>query len=145
ERQHEEAKANAQQHGRRPIDGASLPDARNRWEGDEDCRRGLKFAPGLALLPGHSEGEFAVANAHGETLGKARCCLLAIGRHKLGKGGEQASRRHASSVDPVTACFSPGCVEITQRSSFLLMVRNFSRNPGRSRCHPMSIRWAATR
>jgi hypothetical protein len=42
----------------------------------------------LALLPGQREGEFAIANAYGETLGKTCHHLLAVGRYEFGKGGE---------------------------------------------------------
>ena len=56
-----------------------------------------------ALLPGHRKREFAVADAHGKALGETRRRLLAVGRHELGEGGEQASLGQAIAVDPVDA------------------------------------------
>src|SRR5262249_27587761 len=75
------------------------------------------------LWPRHGEGEFAVADAPGKTLGETRRRLLAVGRDEFGKGGEQARLRQAVPIDTVEARFGPGCVEVAERSPFLLMVR----------------------
>src|SRR5262249_13748152 len=87
------------------------------------------------LLPRHGEGEFAVADAPGKTLGETRRRLLAVGRDEFGKGGEQARLRQAVPIDTVEARFGPGCVEVAERSPFLLMVRSLSRNLVHLACH----------
>src|SRR5262249_53608245 len=96
---------------------------------------GDKLRQGAAwrLLPGHGEGEFAVADAHGKALGETRRRLLAIGRDEFGKSGEQASLCQTVPVDAVDARFGPGRVEVAERSPFLLMVRSLPRNLDRLR------------
>src|SRR4051794_9820960 len=84
-----------------------------------------------ALLFGGGQGEFAVADAHGQALGEMGRGLLAIGRHEFGEGGEQARLRQAVPVDTVDASLEPGFVQIAQRRSLLFMIRSVPRSLGR--------------
>src|SRR5258706_16458838 len=59
----------------------------------------------LALLSGQPEGKFAIANAYGETLGKTRRHLLAVGRYEFGKGDPQGHHDHPAG-DP--CALAPG-------------------------------------
>src|SRR5262249_44408705 len=150
ERQQQEPQANAQQHGS-AADRGSPPVYQKHGIGGEwpqRERRGelrwvaiARSAPSPnqraaeGLLPRHGEGEFAVADAPGKTLGETRRRLLAVGRDEFGKGGEQARLRQAVPIDTVEARFGPGCVEVAERSPFLLMVRSLSRNLDHLCCH----------
>jgi len=68
----------------------------NSWPDPSPCGKGAHLIEDnrrlhlgrLALLSGQPEGKFAIANAYGETLGKTRRHLLAVGRYEFGKGGE---------------------------------------------------------
>jgi len=97
------------------------------------------------LLPGQGEGEFAVADAHGEALGETRRRLLAVGRDEFGKSGEQASLRQAIPVDAVDARFGPGRVEVAERSPFLLMIRSLPGTSIACAVMPMWMRGLVTR
>ena len=77
----------------------------------------------IVLLPRQRQREFAVADALGETFGKAGGGFLAIGGHEFGEGGEQAGLRQTVAVDAVEARLRPGLVQIAERSPLLLMVR----------------------
>src|SRR5207302_10304996 len=59
------------------------------------------------LLVRRRKREFAVADAHGEALGKLGGRFLAIGHDKFGKSREQARLRQAIAIDPVDARLRP--------------------------------------
>src|ERR1700730_14625533 len=87
------------------------------------------------LLARRREGEFAVADAEREALGKVCGRFLAVGRDKFGEGREQARLRQAVAVDAVDARLGPGVVQIAERHSLLLMFRNACRSLDRLRGH----------
>ena len=74
------------------------------------------------LLPAQFEREFAVANARGEAFGEGGRGVFAIGRDKLGEGGEQAGLRQAIAVNAVEARFRPSLLQIAQGHALLLVV-----------------------
>src|SRR4051812_43706324 len=99
------------------------------------CRASIACAPRQgpgkrsgALLPGDGQREFAIADANREALGELSSSLLAIGRDKLGKSGEQAGLSEAIPVDAVDAGLGPGFMQIAERSPFLFMVRSLPRS-----------------
>src|SRR5262245_21987266 len=91
---------------------------------------------GSRLLPDRGcEGEFAVADAQGKTLGETRGGFLAEGRDEFGEGGEQAGLRQAIAVDALDARLDPRRVQIAERRPLLLMLRSLTRSFDRSCCH----------
>src|SRR5262249_57369343 len=81
-------------------------------------RRQAANSVAWGLLPGQGEGEFAVADAHGEALGETRRRLLAVGRDEFGKGGEQASLRQAIPVNAGDRRSGPRRAGVAEASPF---------------------------
>ena len=87
------------------------------------------------LLARGREGEFAVADAHGQAFDEFRHRILAIGADQFGEGREQAGLRQAVAIDAIVPRLRPGFVEIAERYSLLLVFGNACRSLDRLRGH----------
>jgi hypothetical protein len=75
------------------------------------------------LLARQLDGEFAVADAAGETFGIFSGGFFAISGNELGESGKKAALRQAVAVDAIETSLSPSFLQISECEFFLLVIR----------------------